>query len=478
MARKIDVSITTAVFDSDAAEILSVVGEERINQPYQFDIDLVYRTERHIPVEAMIGSPARLTFSEDSEELRHIDGIIIQARDGLDEQTAARWTRLRLVPRAHRLTLIRTQEVYLGLSVPDIIQQKLELCHVPCELRLTDKDAYPARDIIVQYAETDLAFISRLCEHLGLSFFVDAQKEGDTLVFTDDNRFRRLPGERATVPFRGRGEHLDIHDLDREANIIPSVYLVSDYNYQTPLVDVIGQSQSPVGGGGGQVEFGAHVKNQAEAEAIATIRRQEAECRRVQFFGKADRPYLGAGTLFELDEHPFFEETELLITEARHEVRQVGAGGSTGDLSYVNQFVAVNAKNPFRPERLAPRPRIYGIVSAIVEPSPGSDGTQPWIDDQGRYTVRILFDTADHGEKASHAVRMAQAHAGQGYGTHFPLRPGTEVLMAFIDGNVDRPIIIGAAPNTVTPSVVASDEHLHHRIRTASGVQIEFEDGF
>lgn len=75
-------------------------------------------------------------------------------------------------------------------------------------------------------------------------------------------------------------------------------------------------------------------------------------------------------------------------------------------------------------------------------------------------------------------MRMAQQHAGAGYGTHFPLRPGTEVLMAFVNGDVDRPIVIGAVPNMVTPTPVTSADHLHHRIRTASGVQIEFEDGF
>jgi type VI secretion system secreted protein VgrG len=111
-------------------------------------------------------------------------------------------------------------------------------------------------------------------------------------------------------------------------------------------------------------------------------------------------------------------------------------------------------------------------------PKPGSDGTQPWLDEEGRYTVRILFDTADHDGKASHQVRQAQQHSGPGYGTHFPLRPGVEVLMAFIDGDVDRPVIIGSAPNTVTPSPVAAQEALHHRIQTASGIKIEFEDGF
>ena len=113
-----------------------------------------------------------------------------------------------------------------------------------------------------------------------------------------------------------------------------------------------------------------------------------------------------------------------------------------------------------------------------MEAAPGSDGTRPWIDERGRYRIRILFDTADSHGQASHPMRMAQAHSGPGYGVHFPLRPGAEVLLAFIDGDVDRPIVVGSVPNEVTQSPVKNEHALHHRIRTASGVELEIEDGF
>ena len=102
----------------------------------------------------------------------------------------------------------------------------------------------------------------------------------------------------------------------------------------------------------------------------------------------------------------------------------------------------------------------------------------PSIDDQGRYWVRFHFDTTSGADrvKASRPIRMAQSHAGAGYGMHFPLRPGVEVLLAFLDGDPDRPIIIGAVPNAATPSPVAAATASLNRIVTSSGVTISIRD--
>lgn len=463
-------------FASPASQIARISGNERIGALFGFDIDIAAVDNNGFDPEALTGAPAELVFRQGTETVRRISGVVCETSEWLDNESAVPLYRLRFVPRAHLLTLIRTQQVYLDMSVPDIIAAKVGLVDLAHRFEL--HQSYDAREIVVQYGESDIAFIARLCEHLGISYyFVHDDRDGEVLVFADSQGFHSLPKARHTVPFRSRGETVDVYRLERVTQLIPRVYMVSDYNYRTPLVDLTGVTESSSGAGGGVVEYGGHFKTPKEGDHLANIRREERECRRVVYRGRCDRPDIAAGSIFTLTDHPRFGDKRLLVISAEHELTQTTQAHSRGG-SYLNSFVAIDAGTAYRPERVTPRPTMHGIVSALVLPRPGSNGTQPWLDDSGRYVVRLLFDTADAEGKASHTIRMAQAHAGPDFGIHFPLRPGVEVLLAFINGDPDRPIIVGAIPNAVTPSPVLDKDALFHRIKTATGVKIEIEDGY
>jgi type VI secretion system secreted protein VgrG len=165
----------------------------------------------------------------------------------------------------------------------------------------------------------------------------------------------------------------------------------------------------------------------------------------------------------------------MLIVEVHHEATQAVWGGEKG--SYVNTFRGVPGQLSYRPPRVTPRPRIAGFVTAIVDAGAGGSPDYAQIDQQGRYMVRFLFDSAASGGRlASRPVRMIQNHAGENYGTHFPLKPGIEVLIAFVNGDPDRPLIVGAAPNALTPSPVDSRNRTTHRIKTMAGIRIDLVD--
>jgi type VI secretion system secreted protein VgrG len=174
--------------------------------------------------------------------------------------------------------------------------------------------------------------------------------------------------------------------------------------------------------------------------------------------------------------HPDKGSLELLITEVEHEARQiVSARSQTEDPGYANRFRAIPASRTYRPPRITPKPRIAGLVTGIIDPGAAGPGARyAQLDEQGRYLVRFLFDTTPPGERpASPRVRMVQNHAGETYGTHFPLHPGVEVVIGFIDGDPDRPLIVGAVPNPIKPSPVTGAEEGLHRIRTSTGITIE-----
>ena len=139
----------------------------------------------------------------------------------------------------------------------------------------------------------------------------------------------------------------------------------------------------------------------------------------------------------------------------------------------------MDASRAYRPPRVTPRPRIHGVITGITEPAPaGTSGRHAQIDEQGRYTVKFFFDGAagEGRQRSSAPVRMAQPHAGDGYGMHFPLKPSVEVTVTFVDGDPDRPIISGAVPNPVTTSPVTRREATLNRLKTQSGAMIEFKD--
>lgn len=476
---RVDVNLESDDFPAGAMRLVSVEGRERISQLFDLTLVVVSPSPEEPTRAAMVGAQATLVFTRENAEIRRMHGMIAEVEELLETEVPERTYSLRFVPRAHRLTLVETQEIYMHLTVPEILTEKLErvgLAGDDVALRLGGD--YRKQSFVVQYKETDLAFISRLCEHHGLSFHFEHEGGKDVIVFTDGQGFA-VNESRPRVPLRPRGERRDVHRLSVRTRVIPATYVIDDYNYRTPLVPVAGSYDSEVGFAGGVVEYGTHVKTATEGAHFAKIRGEERESSREVYTGESDVCELQPGTRITLDGQGRRDDMDLLIVEVRHHTKQVsGTHGGADAVPYQNTFDAVSGTLVYRSPRVTPRPRIHGIVSGIVEELDDGVPTRfARIDEQGRYRVRFLFDTADlTGRKASRPVRMAQQHAGAGYGTHFPLRPGVEVLLAFIDGDPDRPVIVGAVPNTVTPSPVVSQTSLLNRIKTATGVLIELKD--
>lgn len=474
--RDVSVTVTSPEFPCDGLEVTRLVGRERLSRLYEFEVELVARRDDAVPAESLVGSPVRLVFTASDVGERLVSGLVAAATDRLDPESDLRGYRLHVAPLAHRMTQIRLQEAFSG-TVPKIATQKLDQCGVPHALRLSQE--YPARDFVAQFGETDLDFVCRLAENVGIAFAFEPDAEGDRLVLTDDSRFAES-APLLSIPFRGRGERMDVHALEVEATMSPSMFLVSDYNYRNPELEVVGRFENQAGTGGGFIEYGVHARTGEEAAWLARVRGEELECRRRRAVGESDRIELAPGREVKITGHPFLGDVTLLVTEVEHRVELPAKGQGTGSLAYTNRFRAIPAGAAFRPERLTPVPRIHGLLGGVVLPMPGGDERTPWLDDEGRYRVQLFFDALGPTERkpASRAMRMLQAQAGAGYGMHFPLRPGTEVLLGFVNGDVDRPIIVGAAPNLLTPSPVTAVSPLHNRICTASGVLLEFEDAF
>jgi type VI secretion system secreted protein VgrG len=478
-------------YPSHDLRVRAVSGHEQISRLFCFEVDVIALDAGRQDPNAVLGATARLVFKVDGEAVRVVHGCVAALDDGLATRCAlpaamrgdeiarsARALRLHFVPRAQRLTLVETQEVFVDLSVPQIIKQKLEMCGFQegTDFALLLADTYLPRESVVQYRESDLAFIQRLCEHAGIAYHFDHRDGVDKLVFSDRNAAFG-PVKVDAQRFDDRGG-IAIASIESSKRLVPSLYAVQDYNYRTPLIDVVAQEELAEGFGGGIVEYAPHVKTPSEARELARVRAEAASVKRERIHGTSGVPSLASGERFRLIDHPILPETELLVTSLTHHYTspELAADGV-----YKNELASITASTPFRPPLSTPKPRIHGFLTAVVDPrddaAPGAREAAPRMDEEGRYYVRFHFDGGPLDRvKISRPVRMMQSHAGAGYGTHFPLRPGVEVLVAFLDGDPDRPVIVGAIPNALTPSPVGARNAAQNRIVTASGVTLSIRD--
>jgi type VI secretion system secreted protein VgrG len=476
-------TLESADFPCDRLHVRTFSGKEAISQLFEVDLEVVCADHDGPSAEAMTGAHVTLIIERHAgpdagwHGTRRISGVVAEVDDLLAGHADLRVYRLRVVPRAFALTLGETQDIFMNLSVPDIVKGKLDAVDLGASTALRLSGQYAAREFVVQYKESDLAFVSRLTEHLGISFFFEQGDAGDTLVFADGTAgFSPLD---EPLPFRPQGDERGVFALQAKRRMVPSYYVVRDYNYRAPQLELTGEQELEGGFPGGVIEFGAHHKTPQEGQALARVRAEERQSTQLVYTGRSAVPALYAGARFTLQGHPDLGTVELLVTDIEHRASQVVAGlAHDGERAYVNTFHAIPADRTYRPRRLTPKPRIAGLVTGIVDAGP-LVGTPRYaqLDELGRYTVRFLFDTTPPGERpASRPVRMIQNHAGENYGTHFPLKPGVEVVIGFIDGDPDRPLIVGAVPNPIKPSPVSNANPGLHRVKTSTGITVDMAE--
>ncbi|MFO0617900.1 MAG: type VI secretion system tip protein TssI/VgrG [Polyangiaceae bacterium] len=436
----------------DGVRVSRLEGREWISRLFEFELTVHVDAAASFDPGAVVGSEVDVVFTDAGVEQRRVHGMVSALDELSDAEGQTRTFLLVVSPRAFRLTFVESQEVYLDRSIPEIVAEKLELCGLGDALVLRLAKTYPKKEFVTQYKESDLAFVSRLLEHEGISFSFafDADKGADVMVLTDSNGAFDVHEPRE-LAFEARGDRVRVRDLAVEHRLAPATYVVQDYNYRRPLLDLSAEEKIPSGYGGGVVEYGTHHKTQEEGKELAKIRAEERHASTLVYRAVATVPTLAPATRVSVTGHRVQGDLDLVVTEVHHRFQQIAHERAAE--AYTLSFRAIPADRTFRPARRTARPKIHGVVSGIVDDATRGVHQYAQLDTEGRYIVKLLHDTADSsGKLASRWIRMAQPHTGPDYGMHFPLKPGIEVLLAFIDGDPDRPIIVGAAPNPVTRS--------------------------
>lgn len=475
--RSVEVLLESSDFDAQLFRVRELSGREALSELFVFDVTLAMRgSHGSAPLH---GHSATLVFSERGRSFRKVHGLIAECLEEVEGEDEATVYRLRLVPHLHRLSLVKLQRVILDRTVPQILEKKLENVSLPGALRLLE--AYAAEPQTVQYKESDLDFLKRLCEHEGITFFFEHGEPdaaaNDCVVFADSNDALVSRTPELRLPLRRRGDRTDVFRLDRKTRMMSNYFVVADYCDKRPALDLSCDHTVAEEGGGGVIEYGSNHSSLEQGQRLARVRGEEAASIGLVYLGASDALTLAAPSRLRV-EGPGIDH-DLLVIEVEHRFAQGGGGDGTGRaLRYENTFRAIPFAQPYRPPRVTPKPRIHGVVTAIVETQ--FDGLRsPSLDQDGRYNLRFHFDFESHFPLSLSGIRMAQPSAGANgpYGMHFPLRPGTEVLVSFLDGDPDRPLIVGALPNAHAPSPVTSSTPTLSRLVSANGVVFEINDG-
>ncbi len=470
----------------DAFLLQGFSGHEGISQLFKFDLDLLREGEA-FSHEEVVGQMATIQLILRGDETRYFNGYISRLTQ-LSSETGLLHYRAEMVPWLWFLTRTADCRIFQNKTVPDIIEQIFtEYGFRDYELQL---GTYPEREYCVQYRETDFNFVSRLLEQYGIFYFWKHEEDKHTLILGDQpTSHQALPiNPQIFWEAQGSGSHEAdvITSLEFEKDIRPGKYTHRDFNFtQNPAGRLIEHEEPSVIDFAGNSAFEVYdypgeFPDKAQAESIGTVRMQEEEAQHFTISGSSNCREFVSGSTFDLiDYEPdTFNQTYVLVRVFHNGSMgrtYTGGGDEGGQESYSNTFSCIPHSVPFRPPQLTPKPVVQGPQTAIVV---GKDGEIIWTDQYGRVKVQFHWDREGEGnENSSCWVRLSQLWAGKKWGAMFLPRIGQEVIVEFLEGDPDRPIVTGRVYNNeCMPALDLPDEQYKSYIITDRKNGIRFND--
>lgn len=419
----------------DALILDGLSGSEALSTPFCITLDLL-STDLKLDFQKLLGKPAGVTIKLMDGSERYLHGHITRfSQVGFDPR-AVRY-RAELRPWLYLLGMHSDNRIFQQKSTPEIVEEIFEDLGFK-DVKNALKGSYAKREYCVQYNETTLDFVSRLLEDEGIHYFFKHDKGKHTLVLADDPD--------AYAACKGASEvYLSRYDMEKDDYIWECAYEESvtstgqalcDYSFEVPSTDlyvkVAADKPERL-----LYEYPGVYAEGSVGEARAKLRVEAHEQAQKILSGQSTCRGFVSGGKFKLKGHGRSElEKEYVLRSVEHAADRQG---------YKNRFTAHPADTVFRPPLRTRRPRISGSQTALVV---GKSGEEIWTDKYGRIKVQFYWDRrGKKDENSSCWVRVAQGWAGKGYGSFFLPRMGQEVVVSFLEGDPDRPLITGAVYN-------------------------------
>lgn len=449
------VQIATPLGD-DALLFYRMSGSAQLSQLFEFEVDLLSENETIKP-ESLLGENVTIGLTLPDDKIRYFNGYV--ARFGqygsLGEFTYYRAT---IRPWLWFLSRAANCRIFQNKKTPEIIKQVFADQGFSGDIKDKLRRTYPSRDYCVQYRETDFNFVSRLMEEEGIFYYFEHDNGKHQLVMVDSMTTIDSFSGYQKIPFhpdqsdadRSRVDHIEYWGFAREVQT--GAYALTDFDPTKPKANLLSVSSKPNShkhAGYEIFDYPGQYHDIGQGDSIVAIRREEHQARFERCEGSGNARGLAVGNKFSLIDHPLNEQNrEYLIVSASYHLENDDYSQQSPPANgriFTCSFTALNTKTIYRPARITPKPVVHGAQTAIVT---GPSGEEIHTDKYGRVKVQFHWDRYAKGDENSSCwVRVSQPWAGKNWGMIALPRIGQEVIVDFMEGDPDQPIITGRVYN-------------------------------
>ena len=430
-------------------------GHEAMSEMFELSLTLL-GSDARLDRSKLLGQPVTVTIpTQNALSSRYFNGKITRVAVSAVELSGIRYAVYQLIvePDLWPMKRDRNLRIFQGQTVPQIINTLLSEYQVNVEDKLNG--SYRVWDYCVQYQESSFAFITRLMELEVIAYHFRHEAGKHTMVLTDSATQHQPVSGYETIPYHqtasgGITTEEGIGQWALEDSVTPGIYSLDDYDFRKPNAWLFQARQNPASPSPGSIDvydWPGRFVDHGHGEFYARIRQERWQVEHQQIQASATAVGIAPGATFTLTNAPFFSDNgEYLTTSADYLFEENSyASGGNSDISHQIHFRVIPSSVVYRPAQVTDWPRTYGPQTAKVV---GPEGESIWTDRYGRIKVKFHWDRHAKGDDTSSCwVRVSSAWAGQGFGGVQIPRVGDEVVIDFINGDPDRPIVTGRVYN-------------------------------
>jgi type VI secretion system secreted protein VgrG len=432
----------------DVLLLTAFAGREELSRLFAYRLDCLSEKD-DVAAKDLVGKPVGWCVQHFHEEPRYFHGVVSRFAAGGYQTRGLRRYRLEVVPWLWLLTRTTNCRIFQNKTVPQILDAVFgDLGFSDYEINASG--THPKREYCVQYRETAFDFASRLMEEEGLFYFFRHEEGKHTLVVADAKSAYATCQPAEVTYTAGTLIPAHIDRWDHEYEFRAGKWAQTDYNFETPATNLLASTNKLVGAADAdkyeKFDYPGLYRVKGDGDALVKVRMEEEEAPFDVVSGSSQCATFSPGCKFTLEGHESEAENQsYVLTAVEHSASDPAIEGGAGQATYGNTFRCMPASATFRPARLTPRPVVQGPQTAVVV---GPKGEEIYTDKYGRVKVQFFWDReGKKDENSSCWIRVAEHWAGKNWGMVFNPRIGQEVIVDFLEGDPDRPLITGRVYN-------------------------------